>query len=155
MPDIKQKQRTPIKNINKKIVYAERIKDHAVNVKNRTNDFINQTEDNNPTDKATQNIVDTEKLAVAKTGDKLNEEGKKSVIKTKDNFEKAKNNINEIRVRQKAKKEEILLKNKGKKDSNNVSSTIIKKKDIKGIKQKNAKIIKGADKTSKLTNKQI
>ena len=42
MPDIKQKQRTPIKNINKKIVYAERIKDHAVNVKNRTKDFINQ-----------------------------------------------------------------------------------------------------------------
>ena len=155
MPDIKQKQRTPIKNINKKIVYAERIKDHAVNVKNRTNDFINQTEDKNPTDKATQNVVDTEKLAVAKVGDKLNEEGKKSVIKTKDNFEKAKNNINEIRVRQKAKKEEILLKNKVKKDSNNVSGTIIKKKDIKGIKQKNAKIIKGADKTSKLTNKQI
>ena len=28
MPDIKQKQRTPIKNINKKIVYSERIKDH-------------------------------------------------------------------------------------------------------------------------------
>ena len=155
MPDIKQKQRTPIKNINKKIVYAERIKDHAVNVKNRTNDFINQNEDNNPTDKATQNVVDTEKLAVAKAGDKFNEEGKKSVIKTKDNFEKAKNNINEIRVRQKAKKEETLLKNKVKKDSNNVSSTIIKKKDIKGIKQKNAKIIKGADKTSKLTNKQI
>ena len=155
MPDIKQKQRTPIKNINKKIVYAERIKDHAVNVKNRTNDFINQTEDNNPTDKATQNIVDTEKLAVAKAGDKLNEEGQKSVIKTKDNFEKAKNNINEIRVRQKAKKEETLLKNKVKNDSNNVSSNIIKKKDIKGIKQKNAKIIKGADKTSKLTNKQI
>ena len=155
MPDIKQKQRTPIKNINKKIVYAERIKDHAVNVKNRTNDFINQNEDYNPTDKATQNIVNTEKIAVAKAGDKLNEEGKKSVIKTKENFEKAKSNINEIRVRQKAKKEETLLKNKIKKDSNNVSSTIIKKKDIKGIKQKNAKIIKGADKTSKLTNKQI
>lgn len=155
MPDIKQKQRTPIKNINKKIVYAERIKDHAVNVKNRTNDFINQNEDYNPTDKATQNIVNTEKIAVAKAGDKLNEEGKKSVIKTKENFEKAKSNINEIRVRQKAKKEETLLKNKIKKDSNNVSGTIIKKKDIKGIKQKNAKIIKGADKTSKLTNKQI
>ena len=155
MPDIKQKQRTPIKNINKKIVYAERIKDHAVNVKNRTNDFINQNEDYNPTDKATQNIVNTEKIAVAKAGDKLNEEGKKSVIKTKENFEKAKSNINEIRVRQKAKKEETLLKNKIKKDSNNVSCTIIKKKDIKGIKQKNAKIIKGADKTSKLTNKQI
>ena len=155
MPDIKQKPRTPIKNINKKIVYAERIKDHAVNVKNRTNDFINQNEDYNPTDKATQNIVNTEKIAVAKAGDKLNEEGKKSVIKTKENFEKAKSNINEIRVRQKAKKEETLLKNKIKKDSNNVSGTIIKKKDIKGIKQKNAKIIKGADKTSKLTNKQI
>ena len=155
MPDIKQKQRTPIKNINKKVVYAERIKDHAVNVKNRTNDFINQNEDYNPTDKATQNIVGTEKIAVAKAGDKLNEEGKKSVIKTKENFEKAKSNLNEIRVRQKAKKEETLLKNKVKNDSNNVSSNIIKKKDIKGIKQKNAKIIKGADKTSKLTNKQI
>ena len=35
-------------------------------MKNRTNDFINQNEDNNPTDKATQNVVDTEKLAVAK-----------------------------------------------------------------------------------------
>lgn len=155
MPDIKQKQRTPIKNINKKIVYAERIKDHAVNVKNRTNDFINQNEDYNPTDKATQNIVNTEKIAVAKAGDKLNEEGKKSVIKTKENFEKAKSNINEIRVRQKAKKEETLLKNKIKKDSNNVSNNIIKKKNIKGIKQKSTKVIKGADKTSKLTSKQI
>ena len=41
MPDIKQKQRTPIKNINKKVVYAERIKDHAV--KERTYD-INDVE---------------------------------------------------------------------------------------------------------------
>ena len=155
MPDIKQKQRTPIKDINKKVVYAERIKDHAVNVKNRTNDFVSSSEENNPTDKATQNIVDTEKMAVAKAGDKLNEEGKKSVIKTKENFEKAKNNINEIRVRQNAKKEEKLLKDKVKKDSNKVSNSIIKKKNIKSIKQKNAKVIKGADKTSKLTNKQI
>ena len=107
MPDIKQKQRTPIKNINKKIVYSERIKDHAVNVKNRTNDFMNSNEDSNPTDKATQNIVDTEKIAVAKVGDKFNEEGKKSIIKTKENFEKAKSNINEIRVRQQEKKESI------------------------------------------------
>ena len=155
MPDIKQKQRTPIKNINKKVVYAEKIKDHAVNVKNRTNDFAKQSEENNPTDIATQNVVDTEKLVVAKTGDKFNEEGKKSVIKTKENFEKAKNNINEIRVRQKAKQEEKLIKDKVKKDSNNTSTSIIKKKNIKAIKQKNSKAIKGANKTTALTNKQI
>lgn len=155
MPDIKQKQRTPIKNINKKIVYSERIKDHAVNVKNRTNDFINSNEDSNPTDTATQNIVDTEKIAVAKAGDKFNEEGKKSVIKTKENFEKAKSSINEIRVRQQEKKESKLLKDKVKKDSNNTSSSIIKQKNIKGIKQKNAKAIKGANQTTKLTKKQI
>ena len=155
MPDIKQKQRTPIKNINKKIVYSERIKDHAVNVKNRTNDFINSNEDSNPTDTATQNIVDTEKIAVAKAGDKFNEEGKKFVIKTKENFEKAKSSINEIRVRQQEKKESKLLKDKVKKDSNNTSSSIIKQKTIKGIKQKNAKAIKGANQTTKLTKKQI
>ena len=117
MPNIKQKQRTPIKNINKKIVYTEKIKDHAVNVKNRTNDFVTQNEENNPTDKATQNVVDTGKLATAKAGDKFNEEGKKSVIKTKENFEKAKNNINEIRVRQKEKRESKLLKYKVRKDT--------------------------------------
>lgn len=155
MPDIKQKQRTPIKNINKKIVYSERIKDHAVNVKNRTNDFINSNEDSNPTDTATQNIVDTEKIAVAKAGDKFNEEGKKSVIKTKENFEKVKSNINEIRVRQQEKKESKLLKDKVKKDTNNTSSSMIKQKNIKGIKQKNAKVIKGANQTTKLTKKQI
>lgn len=155
MPDIKQKQRTPIKNINKKVVYSEKIKEHAVNVKNRTNDFVNSNEDNNPTDKATQNIVDTEKIAVAKAGDKFNEEGKKSVIKTKENFEKVKNNINEIRVRQQEKKESKLLKDKVKKDANNTSSSIIKQKNIKGIKQKNAKAIKGANQTTKLTKKQI
>ena len=155
MPDIKQKQRTPIKNINKKVVYAERIKDHAVNVKNRADDFVSPNEENNPTDKATQNIVDTGKIATAKAGDKFNEEGKKSVIKTKENFEKAKNNINEIRVRKKTKKEEKLLKGKVKKDSNKTTSNSIKKKNIKGIKQKNTKAIKGADKTSKLTGKQI
>lgn len=155
MPDIKQKQRTPIKNINKKIVYSERIKDHAVNVKNRTNDFINSNENSNPTDTATQNIVDTEKIAVAKAGDKFNEEGKKSVIKTKENFEKVKSNINEIRVRQQEKKESKLLKDKVKKDTNNTSSSMIKQKNIKGIKQKNAKVIKGANQTTKLTKKQI
>ena len=155
MPDIKQKQRTPIKNINKKIVYSERIKDHAVNVKNRTNDFINSNEDSNPTDTATQSIVDTEKIAVAKAGDKFNEEGKKSVIKTKENFEKAKSNINEIRVRQQEKKESKLLKDKVKKDTNNTSSSMIKQKNIKGIKQKNAKVIKGTNQTTKLTKKQI
>lgn len=155
MPDIKQKQRTPIKNINKKIVYSERIKDHAVNVKKRTNNFINSNEDSNPTDTATQNIVDTEKIAVAKAGDKFNEEGKKSVIKTKENFEKAKSSINEIRVRQQEKKESKLLKDKVKKDSNNTSSSMIKQKNIKGIKQKNAKVIKGANQTTKLTKKQI
>lgn len=155
MPDIKQKQRTPIKNINKKIVYSERIKDHAVNVKNRTNDFINSNENSNPTDTATQNIVDTEKIAVAKAGDKFNEEGKKSVIKTKENFEKAESNINEIRVRQQEKKESKLLKDKVKKDTNNTSSSMIKQKNIKGIKQKNAKVIKLANQTTKLTKKQI
>ena len=46
MPDIKQKQKTPIKNFNKKIVYTEKIKEHAVNVKNRTNDFVNQNKNN-------------------------------------------------------------------------------------------------------------
>lgn len=155
MPDIKQKQRTPIKNINKKIVYSERIKDYAVNVKNRTNDFINSNEDSNPTDTATQNIVDIEKIAVAKAGDKFNDEGKKSVIKTKENFEKAKNSINEIRVRQQEKKESKLLKDKVKKDTNNTSNSMIKQKSIKGIKQKNAKAIKGANQTTKLTKKQI
>ena len=155
MPDIKQKQRTPIKNINKKIVYSERIKEHAVNVKNRTNDFVNYNEENNPTDTATQNIVDTEKIVVAKAGDKFNEEGKKSVIKTKENFEKAKSSINEIRVRQQEKKESKLLKDKVKKDSNNTSSSIIKQKNIKVIKPKNAKAIKGANQTTKLTKKQI
>ena len=155
MPDIKQKQRTPIKNINKKVVYSERIKDHAVNVKNRTNDFVSQNEDNNPTDKATQNIIDTGKIATAKAGDKFNVEGKKSVIKTKENFEKTKNNINEIRVRQKAKEEEKLIKDKVKKDTNNITYNTIKKKNIKVIKHKNTKVIKGADKTSKLTGKQI
>lgn len=73
MPDIKQKHRTPIKNINKNIVYAEKIKDNAVNIKNRTNDFINQNEENNPTDNATQNIIDTEKGVTTKVGEKLNE----------------------------------------------------------------------------------
>lgn len=155
MPDIKQKQRTPIKSINKKIVYSERIKDHAVNVKNRTNDFINSNENSNPTDTAAQNIVDTEKIAVAKAGDKFNEEGKKSVIKNKENFEKAKSDINEIRVRQQEKKESKLLKDKVKKDTNNTSSSMIKQKSIKGIKQKNAKAIKGANQTTKLTKKQI
>ena len=155
MPDIKQKQRTPIKNINKKVVYSERIKDHAVNVKNRTNDFVSQNEDNNPTDKATQNIIDTGKIATAKAGDKFNVEGKKSVIKTKENFEKTKNNINEIRVRPKAKEEEKLIKDKVKKDTNNITYNTIKKKNIKVIKHKNTKIIKGADKTSKITGKQI
>lgn len=155
MPDIKQKHRTPIKNINKNVVYAEKIKDNAVNIKNRTNDFTNQNEENNPTDSAIQNIVDTEKISTAKVGDKLNEEGKKSIIKTKENFEKVRNNINEIRVRQNAKKEESLIKNKIKRDSKNNSSSIIKKKTIKGIKQKNSKAIKGANQTARLTKKQI
>lgn len=155
MPDIKQKQRTPIKNINKKIVYSERIKDHAVNVKNRTNDFINSNENSNPIDTATQNIVDTEKIAVAKAGDKFNEEGKKSVIKTKENFEKTKSNINEIRVKQQENKESKLLKDKVKKDTNNTSSSMIKQKNIKGIKHKNAKVIKWVNQTTKLTKKQI
>lgn len=155
MPDIKQKQKAPIKNINKKIVYVQKIKDNAVNIKNRTNDFVSQNEENNPTDRATQNIIDTEKIAVAKASDKFNEEGKKSVIKTKENFEKAKSNINEIRVKQKEKKEQKLLKDKVKRDSYKTSSNIIKKKNIKGIKQKNAKAIKGANQTAKLTKKQI
>lgn len=153
MPDIKQKQRTPIKNINKKVIYSERIKDNVVNIKDRTNDFVKTNEETTPTDNATQNIVDTEKYATTKVGEKINEEGKKSVIKTKENFEKARNNINEIRVKQKETKQ---LKDKVKKDSNNNSKNIdIKKKKIKGIKKKNSKAIKSADRSSKLTKKQI
>ena len=145
MPDIKQKQRTPIKNINKKVIYSERIKDNVVNVKDRTNDFVKTNEETTPTDNATQNIVDTEKYATTKVGEKINEEGKKSVIKTKENFEKARNNINEIRVRQKETKQ---LKDKVKKDSNNNSKNIdIRKKKIKGIKKKNSKAIKNADRS--------
>lgn len=155
MPDIKQKQRASIKNMNKSVLYAEKIKDNAINIKNRTNDFTNQNEENNPTDNATQSIIDTEKLATAKVGDKLNEEGKKSIIKTKENYEKGKNYINEIKVRQNAKKEENLIKDKIKRNSNNTSNNIIKMKNIKGIKQKNSKAIKGSNQTTKLTKKQI
>ena len=155
MPDIKQKQRTPVKNINKSIVYTERIKDHAVNVKNRTNDFTNSNQEDNPTNNVTQNIVDTSKITSGKAINKFNEEGKKSVIKTKENFESAKSKINEIRVRQGEKKEEKLLKDKIKKTQNTSSNNMIKTKNIKGIKQKNSKVIKGTNQTSKLTKKQI
>ena len=158
MSDIKQKQRTPIKNINKSIIYTERIKNHAISIKDKANDY-SQGKEEEPTNYATQNIIDAGKLAGNEGVSKLNEEGNKSVIKTKDNVYKAKNKIDEIKANRQVKAERKKLEDKVKNDSKNIINSktkgnIKKKKSI--INHSKGKSIKGVtDKTTKLTGKQI
>ena len=158
MSDIKQKQRTPIKNINKSIIYTERIKNHAISIKDKANDY-SQGKEEEPTNYATQNIIDAGKLAGNEGVSKLNEEGNKSVIKTKDNVYKAKNKIDEIKANRQVKAERKKLEDKVKNDSKNIINSktkgnIKKKKSI--INHSKGKSIKGVtDKTTKLTVKQI
>lgn len=116
MPDIKTKQkvqgeRVKIKQFDKSKIYANKIKNNVVTIKQRTQEFTRENtskNDNSPNEYASNKIESKMNIAKSRAINKFNQEGKKAVTETKDNIYNVKNKIQDY----KTKKLEKELKNK-------------------------------------------
>lgn len=158
MADIKVKERTPIKTIDKARVGTQRIKDNLINIKDKT-DFMTDTNNennyNSPEDYATQRIKDKGEIIANKGINKFDEQGRKSVKQTKENFKKGKETIDDIIRKRKNKQIEkkmadIKSKNKILKVKNRVKSS---SQNVKRANDLSKKAIKTSQKVAKETAK--
>ena len=139
MADIKTKARGTVKALDKARVGTERLKENVISIKDKSeNAYKDDSYSGN--EYATNKIQNTEKQIAKRGTEEFNRQGIKAVKDTKENFRKAKNQVEAYRTR--AKEKAAAKKAKG----------MIKSKD-------NLKRVKGSIKTSKesvkLTGKSI
>lgn len=139
MADIKTKVKGTVRTIDKARVGTERLKDNVVNIKDKSeNAYKDSSYSSN--DYATNKIQNAEKQIAKRGAEEFNRQGIKSVKDTKENFQKAKNNIEEYKTR--AKEKAAAKRAKG---------TIKSKENLRRIKGS----IKSSQNTAKLTGKSI
>lgn len=90
MADIKTKKKSDIKikKLDRAKIYTQKLKDNIVIVKEKT-EYNNNTEENTPTEYATNQIGEKANILTHKGINAFNKYGKKSVKETKQNIEKA------------------------------------------------------------------
>ena len=139
MADIKTKVRGTVKALDKARVGTERLKENVISIKDKS-EHAYKDDSYSGNEYATNKIQNTEKQIAKRGTEEFNRQGIKSVKDTKENFRKAKNQVEAYRTR--AKEKAAAKKAKG----------MIKSKD-------NLKRVKGSIKTSKesikLTGKSI
>lgn len=139
MTDIKTKVRGTVKALDKARVGTERLKENVISIKDKS-EHAYKDDSYSGNEYATNKIQNTEKQIAKRGTEEFNRQGIKSVKDTKENFRKAKNQVEAYRTR--AKEKAAAKKAKG----------MIKSKD-------NLKRVKGSIKTSKesikLTGKSI
>ncbi len=122
MADIKEKQRAPIKILDKTKVGTERIKDNLVDVRTK-NDV--DTNDNGE-DYAVNRVEESTKQLSKKGINKANEFGRKSLNETRQNINKVKDKIIDTHNRNTAKKTAETTK----RISNEIKGTIKTKDNV-------------------------
>lgn len=100
MADIKEKQRAPIKILDKTKIGAERIKDNLVDIRTKNDSATNE----NGEDYAVNKIEENTKQLSKKGINKADEFGRKSFNETKQNINKVKDKIIDTYNRNTAKK---------------------------------------------------
>lgn len=139
MPDIKLKEKSIIKQLDKKVVQTQNFKNNLVTTKERLNEFTSKEENTSAENYASNHIQNDINYLSRKGISKSNEIGKKSLEQTKNNVIKSKEKIANIKSKIKQKK------------ANQIKKTV-KKRTIKNGTQKSIKYAKNG---AKLTKKGI
>lgn len=160
MADIKTKVRGTVKALDKTIIGTERVKNNIVNIKNKS-ETAYKDEHYSSNDYASNKIQNAEKQLTKKGVEEFNRQGIKSVKDTKENFRKAKNQIESYRTRAKekaaAKKAKGVIKskdkiNRGIKTSKNATKLTSKSiKTTEKVAKNSAKVAKETAKNTKRT----
>lgn len=136
MPDIKLKEKSIIKQLDKKVVQTQNFKNNLVTTKERLNEFTSKEENTSAENYASTHIQNNISYLSRKGISKSNEIGKKSLEQTKNNVIKSKEKILNIKSKINQKKANQIKKN-------------IKKRTIKNGTQKSIKYAKNGTKLTK------
>ena len=139
MPDIKLKEKSIIKQLDKKVVQTQNFKNNLVTTKERLNEFTSKEENTSAENYASNHIQNDISYLSRKGATKSNEIGKKSLENTKQNIIKSKEKISNIKSKIKQKKAQQI-------------KNAVKKRTIKNGTQKSIKYAKNG---AKLTKKGI
>ena len=144
MADIKIKQKSDIKikKLDKAEIFTQKLKSNLVDVKEKSNNISNK-EDDTPTEYGADKISNTTRTITNKGINNFNRYGQKSVRKTKQNIDFAKEKI-------KKKIQNRDIKKRAKEIKGITEKT---NRTIKTAGQKSAKMIKNAPKTAENTIK--
>lgn len=144
MADIKVRDvaKKGVKTINKAVVQTERFKDTIVRTKEKSEETVSN--DTNSNEYASNKVMFATNRAVDEGVHQFNKQGQKSLMKTKENYQKSKAKI-------KAFKKKIQNKNKAKSTIKNTKTTIKTSKQVAKKAQKTAKeTVKASQRAAKL-----
>lgn len=131
---IKEKVKKGVKTINKAVVQTEKFKDNIVRTKEKAEETVSN--DINSNEYASNKIKFATNKAVDEGINQFNKQGQKSLLKTKENYQKSKAKIKQLKKRIKDKKK--------------VKSTV---KETKTAIKTSKEVAKKAEKTAKETMK--
>lgn len=145
----KQEIKTPIKTVDRKSIYKEKLKANFYNIKKKTNYNAKEHEENSPNEYGINKIEEKTKIAFNKSINNFNKYGKKSVKTTKQNIQKASQKIKQKIEKNTIKSAKNKIKNTGK-TIKNASKTIKNAKQTGKVAYKTTKrTAKGAVKGAK------
>src|SRR5574344_1889150 len=150
MPDIKLKEKSIIKQLDKKVVQTQNFKNNLVTTKERLNEFTSKEENTSAENYASNHIQNDISYLSRKGATKSNEIGKKSLENTKQNIIKSKEKISNIKSKIKQKKAQQ-IKNAVKKRTTKNGAKLTKKgiKTSEQVAKNSAKVAKQSFKASK------
>ena len=131
MPEIKEKSKGTIKQLDKNIVQLQKLKNNIVTTKEKINEFTKNEQNDTAENYASMKVQNDISYLSRKGLEKGNEIGKKSLQETKQNFIKGKQKIETLKTR---------IKSKNTKQLKNVIDN--SKKTIKGVSKKSIKTAK-------------
>lgn len=132
MADIKVKDiaKKSVKTLNKAVVQTERFKDNIVRTKEKAEESVSN--DITSEEYATNKIKFATNRSIDEGVNQFNKQGKKSLMKTKENYQKSKDKIKQL-------KNKLQTKNKVKSTSKNTKTTIKTSKEVVRKAEKTAK----------------
>ena len=161
MPNVKIKQKEknkmPIKKLDRKTIYKTKLKNNLISIKEKTS--TNESEDNSPNNYSINRISKETRIVADKTINKLNQYGKNATRETAQNIKKGTQKIKQriekrsIKQAEKTAKQNIKTVQKTIKKAEQTGKTTYKttKKTIKGVyktgKRTAKATVKGAKKT--------
>lgn len=144
---VKEKQKGTIKTLDKSLIATQKMKENILRGKEISNDFKTDNYDSNETDFARDKVENTLVSIKDTSINTFNKYGKKSVQETKNNVLKAKDKINDFKIKRAEKK----LREKA---GDTTKSTIKKStKTIKNTTNTTKKAIKTVENTEKALEK--